>query len=295
VTEPSAPAPPKRRSPRGKWTVVAMFVLGGAVLAGLFFAPRPKSPSAPPGIPVGVPEQPLKFAVYDLGVAGGSALGSDTIAREIASAVPAPDYVILLHAPLEDAAAIAAEFGMRASYDPRLCQRLRPPEGGNERIAACILSRHPLYDAQRLTARSAKEPYGIAAWTAVGGKKFLVACVWATPGGAKALAETWRALGAPPAVVGLLVHATAQSTPSELTNVGFSQGWGPPAVPASEVPGRWRPRLAYAGTWPPGAGASWDTNNTRVGVWSALGGGAAASRPATMPVTQPSSTRPGRL
>jgi hypothetical protein len=293
VTEPNPPTPQKHRSSRGKWTVVAMFVLGGAVLAGLFLAPRPKSPPAPADVPVGVPEGPLKFAVYDLGP-GGSALGSDAIAREIASAVPAPDYVILLHAPLEDAAAIAGEFGMQGSYDPRLGQQLRDPEAGSEKVAACILSRHPLYDAEPLTLPPGKEPFGIRAWSVVGGRKFLVACAWATPGGARALAESWKALGAPPAVVGLLMDETAQSTPSELTSAGFSRGWGLPAGPSSKVPGAWRPRLACAGPWLAGAGASWETNNTRAGVWSALGGGAVASRPATMPVPQPASTRPGR-
>ena len=33
--------------------------------------------------------------------------------------------------------------------------------------------------------------------------------------------------------------------------------------------------------WQSGAGASWDTNNTRVGVWAALGGTLVTSRPAT--------------
>lgn len=264
-----------------------MFVLGGAVLAGLFLAPRPKSPPAPPDVPLGVPEQPLKFVVYDL-AAGGQTLGPEAIAGEIAARVPSPDYVILLNAPLEDAAAIAAQFGMQGSYDPRLCQKLRPVEGGNEQIAACILSRHPLYDAEPLRL-SANEPYGMRAWSVVGGKKFLVGCVWATPAGARAFADSWKAIGAPPAVVGILVDATAESTPTELTSAGFSQGRGPPAAPSGKVPGRWRPRLIVAGPWQAGAGASWDTNDARVGVWSSLAGRPAEPRPATNAMTHPAS------
>jgi hypothetical protein len=255
-----------------------MFVLGGAVLAGLFLAPRPKSPPLPPNLPVGVPEQPLNFFVYDLG-AGGQSLAPEAVAGEIAGHGAVPDYVILFHVSLEDAAAIAAQFGMQGSYDPRLGQKLRPTDGDNEQIAACILSRHPLYDAEPLKL-SAKEPYGIRAWSAVGGKKFLVACALTTGGGARAFADSWKAIGAPPAVAGILVDAAAGLTPTELESAGFSKGWGLPADPSSKAPGRWRPRLIVAGPWQAGAGASWDTNITRVGVWSSLAGRPIESPPA---------------
>src|SRR5689334_16831332 len=216
-----------------------MFVLGGLVLLGLFLAPRPKSPSAPADVPVGVPERALNFFVYDLG-AGGSSLTAEGIAGEIAGQGAVPDYVILLHVSLEDAAAIAAQFGMQGSYDPRLGQTLRSPEGDSEKIPACILSRHPLYDAEPLTIPPAKEPYGIRTWSVVDGRKFLVGCAWATPGGARRLAESWKELGSPPAVMGILVDAKADSTPVELISAGFSQGWGLPAEPSASVPGRWR-------------------------------------------------------
>ena len=183
---------------------------------------------------------------------------------------------------------------MQGSYDPRLGQQLREPNGGNEKIAACILARNPLYDAEPLTRPPAKEPYGLRAWSVVDGRKFLVACAWATPDGARAFAESWKALGSPPTVAGIMVDATARSTPAGLTSAGFSQGWGLPAGPSGSVLGRWRPRLIFAGPWQAGAGASWDTNNTRVGVWSALGGtdGRMESQPATKPENQPTSTRP---
>jgi hypothetical protein len=267
-----------------------MFALGGAVLAGLFLAPRPKSPSTPADVPIGVPDGPLDFVAYDLGL-GGPSLSPEVIAGEIGRQGVVPDYVILFHVPLEDAAAIAARFGMQESYDPRLGQPLR---AGAESIAACILSRHPLYDAELLTPPSRKEPYGIRAWSVVGGRKFLVACAW-TPTLGRTLAESWKVLGSPPTVAGILVIGSEGSTPLELTRAGFAQGWGLPRERSDILPGNWRPRLTFAGPWQAAAGASWDTNNARVGVWASLGGGAVASRPATMPVTQPAPARPGRL
>jgi hypothetical protein len=267
-----------------------MFALGGAVLAGLFLAPRPKSPSTPADVPIGVPEGPLNFVVYDLGP-GGPNLSPEVIAREIGRQGVVPDYVILFHVSLEDAAAIAARFGMQESYDPRLGQPLRD---GAEPIAACILSRHPLYDAELMTVPARKEPYGIRAWSVVGGRKFLVACAWTTSPG-KALAESWKVLGSPPTVAGILVLGSEGSTPLELTRAGFAPGWGLPTERSDNLPGNWRPRLTFSGPWQPMAGASWDTNNSRVGVWASLGGGAVASRPATMPVTQPAPTRPEQL
>jgi len=35
-------------SQRGVWVVIGIFVLGGAVLAGLFLAPRPHAPTTMP-------------------------------------------------------------------------------------------------------------------------------------------------------------------------------------------------------------------------------------------------------
>jgi hypothetical protein len=278
VTEATGKASPKLHSSRGTWTVVAMFVLGGAVLLGLFLAPRPKSPSAPMDVPVGVPDGPLNFFVYDLGP-GGPSLTPEAIAGEIAGQGAVPNYVILFHVSLEDAAAIAAQFGMQESYDPRLGQQLRANAGG-QRIAACILSRHPLYDAEPFTLPSGKEPYGIRAWSVVGGRKFLVVCAW-TPGLGRELAELWKALGSPPTVAGLLVTGSDGSTPLGLTRAGFAQGWGLPTEQSDNLPGNWRPRLTFAGSWQARAGASWVTNNARVGVWSALVGRPVASQPAT--------------
>jgi hypothetical protein len=287
VTEPDPKPNAKVRSSRGKWTVVAMFVLGGAVLVGLFLAPRPKSPSAPTNVTVGVPDPPLNFVVCDLGT-GGPSLSPEAIAGDIAGQEVVPDYLILFHVSLEDAAAIAAQFGMQDSYDPRLGQKLRPADAGGERITTCILSRHALYDAEPLKD-STNEPYGIRAWSAVGGKKFLVAGALATGGQARAFADSCKAIGAPPTVAGILVDAAVDSTPTELESEGFSIGRGLPADTSSKVHGRWRPRLIVAGPWQYGGGGSWDIDNARIGVCLSLAGRPAESPPATGATTRPPS------
>ena len=269
-----------------------MFVLGGAVLAGLFLAPRPKSPPAPADVPVGVPEGPLKFAVMTWAPAGRASArrhrGRDCRRRS------APDYVILLHVSLEDAAAIAGEFGMQGSYDPRLGQQLRDPEAGSEKVAACILSRHPLYDAEPLTLPPAKEPYGHPG--VVGGRRAEVPrrLRLGDAGRGEGFAESWKRSAHRRGRAGSSWARRPNRRLLELTSAGFSQGWGLPT--ALEQGARQLAAAAHVrGTMaapPVRAG----TRTTRAwGSGSSLGGGAVASSPATMPVPQPSTSRPARL
>src|SRR5687767_13028496 len=89
----TAHGPPLRRgwtSRRGALTCLAMFAVGGAVLWGLFQAPRPDPPPAAPSAPYGAPGRALRFVSHDLRGDGGA---TDAAADEIARL--RPDFVLL--------------------------------------------------------------------------------------------------------------------------------------------------------------------------------------------------------
>src|SRR6185436_11760785 len=89
--------------------------LGGAVLGGLFLAPRPASPPAPPQITWGVPARQLRFASYNI---LHEQRGIDRVAAEIVKLKP--DFVFLQEVESADIAALAKALGMEANFYPRL-------------------------------------------------------------------------------------------------------------------------------------------------------------------------------
>src|SRR3954471_18263473 len=110
---------PARHSMRGAWTILAMFALGGLVLLGLFLAPRPHSPPAPPGVPFGVPATPLRVVVYDA-AAAGRPLAAESIAADLRNRLPGAgdaDYVLLLGVEADQAPALASALGMQQSFE----------------------------------------------------------------------------------------------------------------------------------------------------------------------------------
>ena len=202
-----------------------------------------------------------------------------------------PDYIILFHVSLEDAAAIAARFGMQESYDPRLGQPLR---AGAEAIAACILSRHPLYDAELMTVPSRREPSGIRAWSVVGGRKSWLPAPNAEPweGTGRVVERAWLTTdggGHPRARVGGIDAAGIDPRRVPRRGGGFHRSG------RDSLPGNWRPRLTFAGPWQAAAGASWDTNNARVGVWASLGSTGGRIPACDDAGGEPATTRPGRM
>ena len=278
---------------RGVWTIVAMFALGGLVLLGLFLAPRPHSPPAPPGVPFGVPPTPLRVVVYDA-AAGGRPLDADSIAADLRKRLPGAgdaDYVLLLGVEADQVPALASVLGMQESFEPRLCQRVRRA-GGPEPVGACVLSRHPLYEASPLRT-SPRETYGVSAVSVVGGRKFLVACVSLSDGAGGAepatLIDSWRRAGAPPMLVGGGVGTQAARM---LTSAGFG-GIGPAgeprdAVTATAVPGPLR--LFSTAQWTAGdaspVGSEAGNAAAGVGLIAVVRGASPPAAP-TLPSTHP--------
>jgi hypothetical protein len=212
----SAPqASPRSSSPRGKWTIAAVFAVGFAVLAGLMFFPRERPPAAPPELRWGAADRALLFVTCDL-AKNRASKNSERVraaARE-AGVAGQPDYVLLLNAAADEAMVMARELDMHASYRPQHHQRVKRAGGGDASAGVCILSPHPLYEGGPLRI-DRKHSAGVSVVSAVGGKKFRVACLYLTDSrleGAAALAEQRRAEAQPPAVLWLAAEPAARAS-----------------------------------------------------------------------------------
>jgi endonuclease/exonuclease/phosphatase family metal-dependent hydrolase len=203
----------RRRSVRGALIVVAMFVLGGLVLWGLFLAPRAKSPPAPAGVAWGAPDRPLRVVSYN--ILHGER-GLDRVADDVRKLEP--DIVLLQEVESRDLPALAAALGMQQHYHPTHYFRSENLAGRRSTWGNAIFSKVPLYDAGSIPSPGGGS-FGVWAVAVVDGKKFLVAGVhlsatWnANPAHIKQSGEyrykeltnlvtAWRDRGSPPIVVG---------------------------------------------------------------------------------------------
>jgi len=167
------------RSTKGVWLVLAMFALGGAVLGGLFLAPRAAAPPAPTDVPWGVPTRTLRFASYNILHAQR---GLDRIAAEVVKLQP--DFVFLQEVESADAAQLAKALGMQANYYPHVYQTSENLAGPRASWGNLILSRHPIYAAASIPNPGGGS-FGVWADAVVDGKRFIVADVH--------LSATWKA------------------------------------------------------------------------------------------------------
>jgi endonuclease/exonuclease/phosphatase family metal-dependent hydrolase len=198
---------------RGVWLVIGLFLLGGAVLGGLFLAPRPASPQAPVEVTWGAPARTLKFASYNI---LHNQRGLDRVAAEIVKLKP--DVVFLQEVESADCAKLAKAMGMEANFYPRLYETSVNLAGPRASWGNLILSRHPIYNAASIPNPGGGS-FGVWAEVVVDGKKFVAADVhlsatWnAKPSHLKEsgenryreltnLLQAWRDRGSPPIVVG---------------------------------------------------------------------------------------------
>jgi hypothetical protein len=117
-----------------------MFVFGGAVLWGLFEAPRVGSPRSP-GLPWGAPVRPVRFVSIEF---GGQAGVSDSLVKQVVALDP--DYVLVQNIRFDDVLPLAEALGMARSYHPALFQR--PDPRSKDQPGDLVLSKFPLYDAK---------------------------------------------------------------------------------------------------------------------------------------------------
>src|SRR5947208_2938706 len=101
----------RKRSIRGVLLVIGIFLLGGAVLGGLFLTPLPHSPATPTGIEPGLPARPLRFVSYNI---LHCQRGLDHVAEEIKKLEP--DFVFLQEVESAEAAPLAQAVGMEEHF-----------------------------------------------------------------------------------------------------------------------------------------------------------------------------------
>jgi hypothetical protein len=170
--------PPPRRyvhppSSRGTWTIVAIFLLGAAVLVGLFLAPRVRPPPAPPGQADGFPDRPLKVLVVDGALAGGTPAALINVGRALE---PEPDALMLLNVDAAVVSPVAEGFRMQASFHPQLYQRVKPEPAGRESLGVCLLARFPLFATEPARAADGRI-VGVRSVANVDGRAFRIACL----------------------------------------------------------------------------------------------------------------------
>lgn len=187
-----------RRSARGALAILAMFALGGALLWGLFRAPRAAAPRSP-DVPWGLPSRPLRVVFIDCGWAGDGEAGV-TPGEVIANLrVPDPDFVFLQGVRSEDALTYADRLGMQRSFHPRLYQALGERPRGL--VGCLVLSKHALYDASPLTrGRPHGDCIGVRATAVVDGLRFWLVNGRAERGWDEAVERASAAAGSPPMI-----------------------------------------------------------------------------------------------
>jgi endonuclease/exonuclease/phosphatase family metal-dependent hydrolase len=202
-----------RFSIRGVLLVLALFAIGGAMLWGLFLAPRMITPAAPLDSTWGVPERPLRFVSYNI---LHCQRGSERVVEEIKQ--HQPDFVLLQEVESRDVIELASRMEMKHHHHPRLYHPSVNLDGPKATWGNFILSKHPIYEAGSIPNPGGGS-FGVWATAVVDGKKFVVANVhlsatWnANPIHIKqsgnnrhkeltALANAWRARGSPPIVIG---------------------------------------------------------------------------------------------
>src|SRR5215217_2137076 len=133
---------PRRRHARGAILVLGLFALGGAVLWGLFHAPRATSPAAPAAAEWGVPARPLRFVSFNV---LHLQRGTDQVVDAINKLHP--DFVLLQEVESRDVVGLAEALDMQRSHHPNTYHASVNLDGPKATWGNVIFSRHPLYEA----------------------------------------------------------------------------------------------------------------------------------------------------
>ena len=198
---------------RGAIVVLGLFALGGAVLWGLFQAPRATSPPAPAVSGWGVPARPIRVASFNV---LHLQRGFDGVVNDVRALNP--DFVLLQEVESRDVVGLARALGMQQYHHPNAYERSSNLDGPKATWGNVIFSKHPLYDAGPIPNPGGGS-FGVWATSVIDGHKFVVANVhlsatWnANPVHVKQSGEyrskeianllnAWRGRGTPPIVVG---------------------------------------------------------------------------------------------
>ena len=202
----------RRWNSRGAILVLSLFALGGAVLWGLFQAPRATSPPAPAASGWGVPARPIRIASFNV---LHLQRGFDAVVNEIRAVNP--DFVLLQEVESRDVVGLARALGMQQYHHPNAYERSGNLDGPKATWGNVIFSKHPLYEAGPIP-NPGDGSFGVWATSVIDRQKFVIANVhlsatWnANPVHVKQSGEyrskeianllnAWRGRGRPPIVV----------------------------------------------------------------------------------------------
>jgi endonuclease/exonuclease/phosphatase family metal-dependent hydrolase len=202
-----------RGGKRGVWLVLGLFAVGGAVLWGLFLAPRAVSPPPPPRAVFGAPDRPVRIVSFNI---LHNQRGIDNVVADIKAFEP--DILLLQEVESRDVIGLAERLGMRRQHHPRMYERSVNLAGPRASWANLILSKVPVYEAGSIPNPGGGS-FGVWGTAVVGDRKFIVANVhlsatWnANPKHLQesgvnrhkeltSLFDAWKRRGSPPIVVG---------------------------------------------------------------------------------------------
>ena len=191
----------RRGSRRGVWTILAIFVVGGIFVGGLYYAARRGVPEEYRAAAVGVPARTLRFVSMNLGYDRGKHhLVIDRIYKLNA------DFVLLQRVTRKDAYELALAMEMRHGGRVQMFYSPNDP-ATEEQPGNAVLAKWPLYQG-RTMAKGHPRQFGVFVESIVEGRRFLIGC-WELTVEPDVAArevsltlEAWRRVGEPPVVVG---------------------------------------------------------------------------------------------
>src|SRR4051812_38864877 len=132
----------RQSSRRGVAVILGIFLVGGAVLWGLFHVPHaPPGPPAPADVKWGVPARRLRFVSYNI---LHDQRGMSGVVAEVKKLDP--DFVLMQEVEYADVVGLASALGMQANFHPSLYYPSVNLAGPRSSWGNLILSRHPMYE-----------------------------------------------------------------------------------------------------------------------------------------------------
>ncbi len=178
----SPPRPP-RRSARGVWVLLAVFLFGGLFLAGLYLTAYLDVPAEYRRSSVGVPARAVRLAYLN---ADWSSAELPELSRALSAETV--DLVLICRISRADAQELGRALDLRHEGELQMVYSPTNP-GTRELPGNAILSWHLLAKGRSM---SAKSPAGVWAEAVIDGRRFLVGCVDA--GDAEAVREMHASL-----------------------------------------------------------------------------------------------------
>lgn len=213
-----------RGSRRGVLTILAIFVVGGIFVAGLYIASKRGLPEEYKSAQVGAPSRTLRFASMDLAYdRSRTHLVIDAIYKL------KPDFVMVQRVTRQEAYELAQALEMRHGGTVQMFYSPNDPAAESQPGNA-VLARWPLYQG-RAMAKGHRRQFGIFVEAVVEGKRFLVGS-WELADDAETaraeaalMVESWTRGGRLPLVVGGMDRGVEVPGLVEGEGIRMSEAW----------------------------------------------------------------------